>query len=425
MAPPDNARARRAALTDVAKETRAVLPDILSQLPTELRVSESELLDSEDLPELEPSVCPRFELPSSLLTAGVTKSYGTPVKVLNADSLDAAILMAKSLGQHASTTTREGAGGGLSPFPERNHRVAVLSMASDRQPGGGWLTGAIAQEEALCYRSSLSMSLHRAYYPLPPLSAIYTRDVVVIRSSMDSGHRLLVSLDGTSPTSSLSYPARAPTPASSFCSSSTDTPREEPFTVPASDLPILSVISVAGIRKPEVRNVSSTSTSPPAFGSSSGTVSRSTSNSTSASASTASTSPPEPTMTYLPGPSTHRFSRGLRKKRLSAGRERTAFRHAADRELTKAKMRLALRAAANEGHELLILGALGCGVLGGPPADVAQCWLELLDRDPEFVGGWFREVWFAILDKKQEGDFEIFDQTFGGGKVLGRVDVRE
>ena len=59
MAPPDNARARRAALTDVAKETRAVLPDILSQLPTELRVSESELLDAEDLPELEPSVCPR------------------------------------------------------------------------------------------------------------------------------------------------------------------------------------------------------------------------------------------------------------------------------------------------------------------------------------------------------------------------------
>lgn len=74
---------------------------------------------------------------------------------------------------------------------QRNQRIAVMNLASEKKPGGGWLTGALAQEEALCYRSSLSLSLHKTYYPLEKLDAVYTRDVVVVRSSMDAGHQLL------------------------------------------------------------------------------------------------------------------------------------------------------------------------------------------------------------------------------------------
>lgn len=107
--------------------------------------------------------------------------------------------------------------------------------------------------------------------------------------------------------------------------------------------------------------------------------------------------------------------------------ERAVFRHAADRDLTKAKMRLALRAAARAGsgsHELLVLGALGCGAFRNPPGEVARCWLEVLDGEAEFAGGrWFREIWFAVLDRRNEGNFDVFERVLGGREV-GKVVVQ-
>lgn len=103
--------------------------------------------------------------------------------------------------QHPSTTS--------SPAPKP---VAVLSLASERHPGGGWQTGAMAQEEALCYRSSLYRSLRRRFYPLPSLSAIHSPSVLIIRDSTSAGHKLL--------------------------------------TLPALSLPVVSVISIAALRHP-------------------------------------------------------------------------------------------------------------------------------------------------------------------------------
>ncbi|RYO85182.1 hypothetical protein DL766_005049 [Monosporascus sp. MC13-8B] len=371
---PPHVRALRAALSQVAKETKAVLPGILQQLP-HLQATQSEVYYLNDLPELEPSACPRFELASSSLSSSLSPSapsnstngkrggggqqqrtYGTVVKVLNEDSLDAAIVMAESLARQPATpttttttaTTGEGAAD-TDAEDGRNRRVAVLNLASERTPGGGWLSGAVAQEEALCYRSSLSLSLHRAYYPLAPRSAIYSRDVVVVRSSMGSGHRLL-----------LPHTPQAP---------------QAPGTPTPQRLPVVSVVSVAGVRKPEVEEIAA------ATGDGAG--------------------------------------RGQR------GRGERMFRHAADRDLTRDKMRLALRVAAAEGHELLVLGALGCGAFGGPPDDVARCWLGVLE-EPEFAGGWFREVWFAVLDRdgRPGGNFDVFERVLGGREV-GKVVVKE
>ncbi|OHE92255.1 hypothetical protein CORC01_12424 [Colletotrichum orchidophilum] len=277
-------------LAAVAAETRAALPQILSHLPN-ISASKSEDLHLDYLPPLKSSACP-----------GHTPR--AKIKIINADSLNAAIDLA----------ARRPDGG----------RVAVLNMASDIHAGGGWLKGAIAQEEALCYRSSLYLSLHKRYYPFKRRGGVYTPDVVVIRGDMASGHKLLV-------------------------------PR-----VAYDDLPVVSVLSIAAIRRPEVKS---------------------------------------------------------RKRTTSAGIEDVfEFAKASDRTLTMSKMRLCLRMAASRGHSLLVLGALGCGAFRNPPEEIVNCWLEVLG-EAEFGGGWWREVWFAVYDRKNEGNFEVFEDALGGVRV--------
>ncbi|KAI0802278.1 hypothetical protein GGR55DRAFT_452675 [Xylaria sp. FL0064] len=305
---PQAVRDRRAVLSAIARETKAALPGILRQLPN-ARAHSSEKLDINEVPVLDPADGPRFPLSSD------PRLCGTHVRVLNDDTLDAAIMMGESLADPAGTQAG------------RNQRVAALNLASDKNPGGGWLSGAMAQEEALCYRSSLALSLHKPYYPWSPTTAVYTPDVVIVRSSMGAGHRLLV-----------------------------------PQT-PVAQLPVVSIISVAAIRRPAVRTAPAT-----------------------------------------PGPDSHNphDSRQLQ----------TRFKYPADRQLTKDKMRLTLRIAAREKHELLVLGALGCGAFRNPPREIAECWAEVLD-EVEFRGGWWREIWFAVLDTKNEGNFSIFDRVLG------------
>ncbi|KAI1737222.1 hypothetical protein F4680DRAFT_460724 [Xylaria scruposa] len=297
---------RRAALRAIARETTAALPNILRQLP-HIKADSSEKLTIDDIPVLDPTDCPGFTLASD------PNVRATHVKVFNEDTFDAAIRMAELLTEPTPTQ------------PERNQRVAVINLASDKNPGGGWLSGAMAQEEALCYRSSLALSLHKSYYPWTPTTGVYTRDVVIVRSSMSAGHKLLV-----------------------------------PQT-PAVQLPVVSVISVAAIRRPPIHKV---------------------------------------------------FENGQFR--------RSVFKFPADRNLTKKKMRLVLRLAARQKHELLVLGAMGCGAFRNPPEEIVQCWFEVLD-EVEFQGGWWREIWFAVLDTKNEGNFKIFDGILGG-KDFGKVD---
>lgn len=274
----------------MAKETKAVLPSILDQLPN-IQASRSEALFLSTLPALKPSSCPRR-----------TQSGRTAIKVVNEDTLNAAITLASN-------------------FPAGG-RVAVLNMASEKNPGGGWIRGAMAQEEALCYRSSLALSLHRRYYPWEQRMGIYTPHTVIIRSDVPSGHKLLVP------------------------------------DVRAADLPVVSVLSIAALRRPETR-LRATGT---------------------------------------------------------GGAAEVVFADPASREVTKDKMRLCLRLAATKGHGLLVLGAIGCGAFRNPPREIANCWLEVF-AEPEFQGGWWEEVWFAVYDRKNEGNFEVFEEILGGVEV--------
>ncbi|KAI9814392.1 MAG: hypothetical protein M1827_003248 [Pycnora praestabilis] len=175
-------------LSLIAHETKSLLPSILKTVPS--APSKGYLYIRSELDYLSIKYCPNFTFIDSI---GVRKS-GTRVEVLDGDTLDVAI--------------------GLSARPTRDNKpVCILNMANAYHGGGGWLQGALAQEEAICYRSSLSFTLKRDFYPLPELSGIYSPTVLVIRESLANGHNLL----------DLSRPA---------------------------DLPIVSAVSVAALRDP-------------------------------------------------------------------------------------------------------------------------------------------------------------------------------
>lgn len=180
--PPTLQPTRSVMLAHTAAETKALLPNVLKTTPK--APAEGVLYHPGNLFRLDSRSCPR--LPQ------------TAIRVLNKDTIDAAIDL--------STPT-------ISQLPKKS--VLVLNMANAQHSGGGWLQGSLAQEEAMCYRSSLSFTLKYRYYPIPEAGGIYSPTVVVIRENRSSGHGLM----------DLSKP---------------------------DDLPVFSCVSVAAIRGPPI-----------------------------------------------------------------------------------------------------------------------------------------------------------------------------
>lgn len=176
-------------LAATAAETKSLLPRLLAFAP---HAPASGQLIHRAAP-LDPKFCPHY--PRSA------------IRVLNADTLDAAIALSKEILPTTTTTTGVVASATV-PRP-----VCILNMANANHAGGGWTRGALAQEESLCYRSSLSFSLKKRFYPIPDAGGIYSPSVLVLRESLASGHGLL----------DLAHP---------------------------DDLPIVSVVSVAAITDP-------------------------------------------------------------------------------------------------------------------------------------------------------------------------------
>lgn len=115
----------------------------------------------EALPPLtDPSVaetCPSFPVDPSRKT-----------RVVNSDSFEAARTL---IFEHGASESK----------------VAVLNLASDLRPGGGWeVTLCETQEEALCYSSTLFSTLDRKYYPWDndAASGIFSPGVVVYRDTL-------------------------------------------------------------------------------------------------------------------------------------------------------------------------------------------------------------------------------------------------
>ncbi|KAJ4349978.1 uncharacterized protein N0V89_008599 [Didymosphaeria variabile] len=71
-------------------------------------------------------------------------------------------------------------------------KVGVLNLASNAEPGGGWrYTLSKTQEEALCYSSTLYLTLRPEWYPWSntgpdSIAGIFSPDIVVFRDTIDN-----------------------------------------------------------------------------------------------------------------------------------------------------------------------------------------------------------------------------------------------
>ncbi|KAK0643201.1 hypothetical protein B0T16DRAFT_391767 [Cercophora newfieldiana] len=154
---------QREKLRSIAKETSRISRDLLQQLsPTDAQKAQTITRHTLDtLRRLDPNLCPSHSHPAT-------------IKVLNQDTLTAAL----------SIPPGRGPGGSTPPL--------IVNFANRHSPGGGWRNGAVAQEESLCYRSTLAtLTLDTTPYPLARNEALYSPYVLVLRDEMARGHALL------------------------------------------------------------------------------------------------------------------------------------------------------------------------------------------------------------------------------------------
>lgn len=81
---------------------------------------------------------------------------------------------------------------------DMKYNPVVLNMASAQQPGGGFMSGAAAQEESLFRRSNLHVCLDgvmkKRLYPFPLLGGVYTPRAIIIKKSEFEKYELLPDL---------------------------------------------------------------------------------------------------------------------------------------------------------------------------------------------------------------------------------------
>ncbi|KAH6889077.1 hypothetical protein BKA70DRAFT_1121247 [Coprinopsis sp. MPI-PUGE-AT-0042] len=149
----------------IAQDTVSRATKVISEHSTQAATADSSFVSGQ-LPALDESKNPKF--PSS------------GVDVVNSDAFAAARRLAASI-------------------PDSKGKISVLNLASDQRPGGGWLYSlsktqatliTLRQEEALCYSSTLYVTLKEEYYPWPnvgPGSAagVYSPGVVIFKDDLD------------------------------------------------------------------------------------------------------------------------------------------------------------------------------------------------------------------------------------------------
>ncbi|KAG6872637.1 hypothetical protein C0995_008068 [Termitomyces sp. Mi166 len=141
----------------VARDTISRSEAIICRHAADGASRDSVFLNLDQLPPLNASSCPNFPTPE--------------IRIVNSDTFAA-----------ARDLVRRDA--------DALGKTAVLNLASDESPGGGWVDFlSLTQEEALCYSSTLYVTLRPEYYPWPNTgpgshAGIFSPGVVIFKDDI-------------------------------------------------------------------------------------------------------------------------------------------------------------------------------------------------------------------------------------------------
>jgi len=129
-------------------------------------------------PDLSGCVCKFFKSEYAPFDASARKYPSTCVRIVNADTVD----LTRAI---MDRYEKEGF----------DRKVIALNMANQFNPGGGFIRGRLAQEEALCFRTALYSVLDKKEYEGPHGFGDFTvsiqLNVPVLRKGMDMGFEFL------------------------------------------------------------------------------------------------------------------------------------------------------------------------------------------------------------------------------------------
>lgn len=120
-----------------------------------------EIIELQRKVDVDPSISIKFD--SSVLRRGLSEPApypSTDIEIENIDTITAALRERKA-----------------------GHRVLVLNMANAHRPGGGWRSGAKAQEEDLFRCTDLHATLTENLYPMRGDEVIYTPKAHILRDA--------------------------------------------------------------------------------------------------------------------------------------------------------------------------------------------------------------------------------------------------
>ena len=100
----------------------------------------------------------------------------------------------------------------------------------------------------------------------------------------------------------------------------------------------------------------------------------------------------------------------LRNPKITTSNGQEKYFRQIDAEVMQNKIDMIFKVALRHGNLDLVLGALGCGAFHNPPDDVANMFRKSIEK----YGKYFRTIGFAILSKKDNPNYEIFNKIING-----------
>lgn len=84
----------------------------------------------------------------------------------------------------------------------------------------------------------------------------------------------------------------------------------------------------------------------------------------------------------------------------------TGYARKVDYDLTKDKIEMCYKVAIQQGHDSLVLGALGCGAYYNPTRKVANIFKQMNQK----YNGCFKKIGFPVLSSENNPNFDIFNE---------------